>query len=244
MNNHHNCIVISQPMYFPWIGMLQQINLCDNYVYYDDVQFSRGFFNRVKIKSKEGLSWLTVPLKKWRSGQLINEVKIDNDKNWKQKHIDQIRNAYSKSPFFSDLSEIIDKVFSKNFYTIDELSTFSTDMIVDYFNEIGKEKKFVKSSSIKKISGNSSDRLIEICKKFKSNIYLTGHGAKNYLDYNNFENNKIDVMYIEYNLLKYPQQFDGFNPYVSSLDLIANCGKHGVKFIGGKMVPWRDFISN
>ena len=44
------CLVISQPMYFPRVGMLEQIRLADHFVYYDDVQFSRGgFSNRVQL---------------------------------------------------------------------------------------------------------------------------------------------------------------------------------------------------
>ena len=46
----------------PLIGILQQFRLADKFVFYDDVQFTRGFFNRVQIPYKQGQEWMTVPL--------------------------------------------------------------------------------------------------------------------------------------------------------------------------------------
>ena len=57
-------VVISQSMYFPWVGMLEQIRLADVFIHYDDVQFSKGSFsNRVQVKQPDGTSaWMTIPL--------------------------------------------------------------------------------------------------------------------------------------------------------------------------------------
>lgn len=235
------CLVVSQPMYFPWIGMLQQIRLCDSFVYYDDVQFARGFFNRVQMKTANGISWLTVPLKDLRRGQLINEVKIDNTQNWQRSHRDQLKQAYKNSPFCSDMLGLVDKVYSGNYTTISDISCASTDALIEYFMPIGGVKVFLKSSSLN-VSGASSERLVDICGMMKAKTYLTGHGASNYLDHMAFEKNGISVDYIDYELEEYPQLHGPFTPYVSALDLIANCGKEGLGYIRGTPVPWREFI--
>src|SRR5690606_29856763 len=74
-------IVISQPMYFPWVGQLEQLRLADTFVFYDDVQFSKGSFsNRVQIKTEAGMRWMTVPLKDLHLGQLINGVALDQSR--------------------------------------------------------------------------------------------------------------------------------------------------------------------
>ena len=68
-------VVISQPMYFPWVGMLEQMALADVWVHLDDAQFSKGgFFNRVQIKTTDGTPWLTVPLAENKLGQPLNEI--------------------------------------------------------------------------------------------------------------------------------------------------------------------------
>ena len=71
-------------MFMPWIGLFQQFNLAKTIVYFDDVQLplGRSFTNRVQVQTKDGVKWLTVPIK--RSGkQLIKDVKIDNSSDWK-----------------------------------------------------------------------------------------------------------------------------------------------------------------
>ncbi|MCA9907942.1 MAG: WbqC family protein, partial [Anaerolineae bacterium] len=65
-------LVISQSMYFPWAGLLEQIRLADTFVHYDDVQHTRGFYNRVQIKTGNGVRWITVPLRDWHQGQRID----------------------------------------------------------------------------------------------------------------------------------------------------------------------------
>ena len=80
-------IVISQPMFFPWVGMFEQIRLADTYVHYSDVPFSKGsFVNRVQVKTAQGTPWMTVPLKSFSIGQSICDVEIDDQKDWRRKH--------------------------------------------------------------------------------------------------------------------------------------------------------------
>ncbi len=99
-----NNIAISQPMYFPWIGLFEQILLSDIFVFYDDVQFSKGSFtNRVQIKTPQGSRWLTVPIKKSKLNTKINEVYIDNKKNWKESHLSSLKNTYGNHKYFEDV---------------------------------------------------------------------------------------------------------------------------------------------
>ncbi|MFJ7565822.1 WbqC family protein [Herminiimonas sp. NPDC097707] len=233
---------MSQPMYFPWVGILEQIGLCDTFVYYDDVQFARGFFNRVQIKTPHGIRWLTVPLLDWRRGQLINEVRIDNSTDWKRSHRDQLKQAYAEAPFKDYMLNLVDEVFSSDYDIIGDLAQASTDVLVRSFPEIALNKPFLKSSNLG-IDGSSSKRLIDICVTLRADCYLTGHGARNYLAHESFEEQGVDVTYIDYDLDEYPQSYGSFTPYVSALDLIAHCGQSGVAHIRGKARPWRDFLS-
>ena len=65
-------VVVSQSMYFPWRGLLDQIRQADVFVYYDDVQLVRGFCNRVHVKTLQGYKWITVPLLRKSQKQLIH----------------------------------------------------------------------------------------------------------------------------------------------------------------------------
>lgn len=223
--------------------MLQQIRLCDTFVYYDDVQFSRGsFFNRVQIKTKHGTPWLTVPLKAFHLGQRINQVCIDNRKNWKSTHYDRLKQAYDAAPFCRDMLDLVDEVFAGTYEVIAELSIASADALIRYFPEIGIQKPFLLSSSMS-IPGSRTQRVIDTCMALNARTYLTGHGARNYLDHEAFEEREIEVVYVDYQLDEYPQLHGDFTPYVTVLDLIANCGREGIRHIRGTPEDWRSFLS-
>lgn len=237
------CIVISQPMYFPWTGMLEQIRLSDIFVDYNDVQFSKGsFFNRVQIKTTKGIQWLSVPLRHGRLGQLIRDTQLDQTKNWQRSHLDQLRNAYASAPFFRDMLDVVTRVFDSTPRYLGELAFASTQSLLDYFPSIKESTSFFDSSKLG-IGGSGTNRVLSICSKFNARSYLTGHGARHYLDHEVFEEQGICVAYIDYNTQQYPQLHGAFTPFVSSLDLIANCGKDGSRFIGGTFVPWREFLA-
>ena len=237
-------IVISQPMYFPWIGMFEQVNLCDAYVNYDDVQFSKGSFtNRVQIKtnSSNGFNWLTVPLKQLKLGVLINELEINNQKNWQNQHLEMLKQAYKNAPYFKEMLGLVRDLFDFPLTTISEVSMKSMELSINYF-DLAANKTFYDASRLG-IEGGSSERVYQIVKYLNGTHYITGHGAKNYLDHSLFENNSIRVEYMNYLKLPYPQQFSTFNPYVSILDLIANIGKQGKEYIKSSTIYWKEFLA-
>jgi hypothetical protein len=237
------CVAISQSMYFPWAGILEQVRLCDVFVDYNDVQFSKGsFFNRVQIKASTGAQWLTVPLKSVKLGQIIRETEIDQAKNWQRSHLDQLKNAYVKAPFCRDMLELVTEVFDIRFRYLGELAHASLQALLAYFPAIAAGCRFVDSSTLG-VGGASTARVIDICALFSARSYLTGHGARHYLDHEAFEGRGIDVEYMDYGMRPYPQLHGAFTPFVSTLDLIANCGSSGETYLSGTLVPWREFLA-
>jgi hypothetical protein len=230
-------------MYFPWVGMFEQIRLCDIYVHYDDVQFSKGSFtNRVQIKTDnaEGFNWLTVPLKSAKLGVKINEVEIDYKKNWPGRHLELLKQSYKNAPFKAEMLEIAEQLFDEKHSLMGELSKRSMDLISEYY-DLQENRRFYVSSRLP-VGGSSTKRVFDLVTYFKCDKYITGHGARNYLDHQLFEDNGISVEYMDYRRMPYPQQFEEFNPHVSILDLIANTGKEGEKFIISTTKKWREFI--
>ncbi|AFY94667.1 WbqC family protein [Chamaesiphon minutus] len=234
-------IVISQPMLFPWIGLFEQIRLADSYVHYDDVQFSKGsFVNRVQIKTVDGSKWLTVPLDGIKLGQEIREVRINDRQNWRESHLNLLKQVYAKALYKQDMLDLVSSVYSQPATTICDLSINSILAICKYFN-LARSDKFLYSSRIG-LEGTSSERVLDIVKYLDGNIYITGHGAKNYLDHFLFEESNINVEYMDYRKNTYPQLHGEFTPYVSTLDLIANVGTIGKEFINSETIYWKEAV--
>jgi hypothetical protein len=233
-------IVISQPMFFPWIGMLEQIRLADVFIYYDDVQFSKGSFtNRVQIKAPQGIKWLTVPINV-KLGENINQIQISSQDSWKVSHISLLNQAYARTSLSSEMHDMVNKVYQASFDNISDLAIASMEALYKYFS-LGTGTHFAKSSELN-IKGKGSQRVLDIVKFFDGDVYITGHGAKHYLDHHLFEDNKVRVEYMNYKKKTYSQLYDGFTPFVSALDLVANLGKEGRAIIDSKTLYWKNFL--
>lgn len=233
-------IVISQSMLFPWVGMLEQIKLADFFVRYDDVQYSKGsFVNRVQLKFPDGPRWMTVPLQSFSFGQRIDEIKTSNSRDWRQQHLQLLIRSLEGTPYFNDAIDLVEAVYKSHHDNIGELSYASLRALVDYFG-LAENCQFIDARDLD-IPGNGTDRVLSIVQHLKGGVYVTGHGARNYLDHNKFEYAGISVQYMRYRCLSYPQLYGDFNPYLSALDLVANCGPEGVRYIQSTTIDKKEF---
>lgn len=235
-------VVISQSMYFPWVGMLEQLRLADKFVHYDDVQFSKGSFtNRVQVKTTAGLRWLTLPLVGLKLGQRIDQVQLNEEKDWRSQHRETLRQAYFKAPFRDDMLRLVDDVFSEPTSSLSQIARHSMKALADYF-DVSPGMQVYDAADMG-IPGHGSQRVLDVVEILNGDTYITGHGARNYLDHELFENRNIEVRYMDYKRLPYPQINGEFTPYVAGLDLVANCGKDGAKFIQSEAINWREFLN-
>jgi hypothetical protein len=84
--------------------------------------------------------------------------------------------------------------------------------------------------------------VLDVVRALGGTRYITGHGARHYLDHEAFEAAGVAVEYMDYRCTPYPQFHGAFTPYVSILDLVAHCGHEGVSHIHSGTRPWRSFI--
>ncbi|MBI2901707.1 MAG: WbqC family protein [Planctomycetes bacterium] len=234
-------VVISQPMFFPWVGMFEQIRQADVYVHYDDVPFSKGSFtNRVQIKAARGSHWLTLPLKNLHLGRLIKDVRLIDDEDWRGGHVAFLEQTYRHAPFCAEMLDLVSRVYADPDASLCELTVASMMVCCDYF-DLRPPRGFHFSSSLG-IPGKSWERVLAVVEHFGGDVYVTGHGARDYLDHEAFEARGVRVEYLDYRKVPYPQLYGEFTPFVSILDLIANVGRKGREVICSPRVAWREFL--
>lgn len=235
-------VVISQPMFFPWVGMLEQLRLADTYVHYDDVQFEKGSFsNRVQIKTQAGVKWLTVPLRDKKLGQRILDVQVDEQSGFRRKHLTTLRQAYAAAPFRDEMLACAERVYRVPTKWLCDLAMESMAALCEAF---AVEPRRIERSSQLSIPGSSSARVLEVVRRFGGSRYVTGHGAQHYLDHDLFEHHGISVHYMAYQKQPYPQRHGDFTPFVSGLDLLANVGRAGRDVISSGAIPWQRFLAS
>jgi len=220
-------VVILQPTYLPWIGYFGLIDIADVFVFYDDVQFvKRSWQRRNRIKTPKGWIWLTVPVIQI-FGQKINEIKINNNLDWRDKHSKSIKHSYSKAPFFGEYMPIFQEIYEKK---LEYLADLNITLIKKITEILGLDKKFLLSSELE-VTGKKTDRLIRILKRTGGNEYISGPGAKSYIEIEKFNDNGITLYWYEFNHPTYPQLYGDFIPFLSVIDLLFNVGSRSLDLI-------------
>lgn len=216
-------IAISQSNYIPWKGYFDFINQVDEFVLYDDVQYTdRDWRNRNKVKTPHGVKWLSIPVKACRETK-INEVVIA-DENWNRNHWKTIYHLYRQAPCFDFYAEEIEILYKMA--TQPKLSDINFHFLMGITELLEIKTPFSRCTEYDAIGG-PSERLVSICQQADADIYLTGPAAKNYLDVALFEEQGIEVEWVDYNgYEEYPQIYGEYESGVTILDLLFNTGEN------------------
>ena len=89
-------LAVVQPNYIPWKGYFDLIDRADEFILYDDVQYTKNDWrNRNRIKTADGLRWLTISVDyRFSRHQTIRETRID-DTGWVDRHLHTLRDHYA-----------------------------------------------------------------------------------------------------------------------------------------------------
>jgi WbqC-like protein family len=226
--------VILQPSYIPWRGYFHLIQKADVFVFYDCVQYDdHGWRNRNQIKTPQGTQWLTIPVRSkgvHTKATPIKDIPIIWASAWNKKHLATLRQNYAKSPHFQKYQPLLEKFYARQDCL---LADFTCELTVALARELGiSHTKFLRSSTIP-LTGNKTDRLLELLKHLGAHHYISGPSARDYLEMNKFAAVGITVEFIEYNYPEYPQPNGAFLPAVTILDLLFNTGPDAAKYIWG-----------
>ncbi len=226
-------VAVLQSNYIPWKGYFDIISQVDEFIFYDDVQYTNGDWrNRNKIKTDNGLLWLSVPVGKSES-RLICDVNITSH-DWQKKHWQSIMQFYKKAPFFEEY-----KSFFEDFYlnkVHNNLSDMNIGLIKKICSEILNIKTNFKDSREFNLQGKKENRLLELLEKTEASLCLAGPAAKSYIDEQHFADKNIELKWMDYSgYPEYKQLFGKFEHAVSILDLIFNVGSDSPFYVYG----WR-----
>ena len=226
-------IAILQPGYLPWLGFFEQVNVSDVFVIYDDVQYDKqGWRNRNRIKTGNGVQFVTVPVRcKFKECSRTNEVTIDNRTNWRKKHLFSIKQSYSSAPFYKDYIDLVEEAYSREWQYLIDIDLY---FITKFVKCLGLSNKEIVRSSSLDVRGDRIERLVTLCKIFKADVFYEGAAGKNYIDSKHFEEQGIRVEFQDYKHPVYNQLYGDFVPYLSVIDLLFNLGPESLSIITNK----------
>ena len=220
-------VAIHQPHYLPWLGYLDKLDRADAFVVLDTVQFvRREHQNRNRIRTADGWTWLTVPVKSAYKAPLL-EVTIDNEQTWSRKHLQALKLNYSRAPHFMEHLPFLTDTYAKLWPKLVEFCLHTLTYLKEAFGIVTP----VHLASSFETHQEPTARLIDLCKALEAETYLAGVGGRNYMDMKMFEEAKIAVEFQEFTHPVYPQCFEHFEPAMAAIDLLFNCGKGGFEVV-------------
>lgn len=211
-----------QPVYLPWLGYFEQMALCDEFMFLDDVQYTKqDWRNRNRIRTKDGWMWLTIPIKRGKLGQSLNQTRINHQLNWHRKHLAALEMNYKPCYYYSEIMGIYEAVFLTRPERLIDLTIPLIKAIADY---MAIDTVFSKSSELTVLSEDKQERVIELCQLRGANIFYTGPSAQDYMEEQLYLDAGVQPVFQNYQHPIYEQHFKGFESHMSVLDLLMNYG--------------------
>jgi WbqC-like protein family len=222
-------LAIMQPYLFPYIGYFQLMNLADEFVIYDNIQFSKkGWINRNRILLNGKDTYITFPLKKESDYADIRDRNLaESWLNDRKKMLNRITEAYQKAPFFEAAYPVIERSILFEETNLFRFIFNSLTLLKDF---LSIKTPFIISSSIN-IDHNlkSEEKVIEICKALAANEYINPIGGIELYDKGIFRTNGIELKFIKTGNIEYPQFGDPFIPSLSIIDIMMFNSKEKIR---------------
>lgn len=229
-------VAIVQSSYIPWKGYFDLIDSVDEFILYDDRQYTRrDWRNRNRIKTAQGTAWLSIPVKiKGRYEQRIDETEV-SDPAWPERHWKTIVHAYGRAPHFDVYQESLHALYEQCTEAL--LSRINRAFLEQICELLGIRTPFVWSTEYQ-ASGARTERLVALCRSASATTYVSGPTARDYIDESLFHEAGIELRYMDYaGYPEYEQLHPPFEHAVSIVDLLVHTGEEARRFLKSASVP-------
>jgi len=223
-------VAIVQSSYIPWKGYFDMIAAVDEFVLYDDAQYTRrDWRNRNQIKTPRGLEWLTIPVEvKGRYLQKVRETRV-SDSGWARSHWSALAQNYGAARHFAAYRARLEELYLG--CREEMLSRINFRFIAAVCELLGIRTKISWSMDYDLVEGRT-ERLVGVCRSAGATHYVSGPAARDYIDQDAFDRAGIAVSYMDYSgYPEYTQLHGGFVHTVTILDLLFNEGPDAPRYM-------------
>ncbi len=219
---------------------MAQMALADILIWLDDAQYSKGSFtNRVQVKHPQGIKWMTIPVLRGSSFPRIMDLATPESDLFSA-HRSLLLQSLDGRPFRDQAMGLFDEATASGLL-VDRLIASAEQPARRW----GILPSRIHRSSALDVPGVSSQRILRLVQAVGGSTYVTGHGARNYLQHHTFEAEGINVRYMVYDPLPWPQGPTPFTPYVANLDLYASVAEPEVaSHLRPGTIDWSSFLAS
>jgi hypothetical protein len=224
-------IAILQSNYIPWKGYFDIIAAVDEFILYDDMQFTKNDWrNRNRIKTPAGVQWLSIPVGS-DIHRRIRDVQLPATA-WAQQHWKTLSLNYRAARHYERVARWLAPLYLEN--ACRDLSSFNRTTIEAICRHLDIDTRISNSWDYRLAEGKT-ERLVDLCVQAGGSVYVSGPSARGYLDESLFRAAGIEVEWMQYGPYpEYPQLWGPFVHEVSVLDLLFNCGDDAPRYLSGR----------
>ncbi len=211
-------LAVMQPYWFPYIGYFQLIRAVDQFIVYDNIQYTKkGWINRNRFLRDGADVLFSIPLKKASDFLDIRNREIAADFK-KEKLLDQIRNAYRRAPYFEQAFTLVEAVVLAKETNLFGFIHNSIRKICEY---LVIDTEIVVSSHLRiDHSLQGQDKVVAICKYAGADVYINAIGGQGLYSKEEFSFHGIDLKFLKTKSFKYKQFNNEFVPWLSIIDVM------------------------
>ncbi len=214
-------VAIMQPYLFPYIGYWQLINAVDTFVLLDDVNFiKRGYINRNRILINGHAYMFSVPIKNASQNCMIKDTKLSFNDRERRKFLARIENSYKKAPYYQTVMPCLEKIIRNDTDDLTEYIRYSIEEVIRLF---GIKTLILRSSEIDKDNLlRGQDRIVEMCKCLRADIYINASGGRVLYQREVFKAQNIELFFLDTKMdrVKYRQFCNDFVENLSIIDVM------------------------
>lgn len=217
-------VAIHQPNYLPWLGYFRKVAQADVFVFFDNVRMPMGksFVSRNRIRTPQGKLWLTVPIERTSAARSIAETRIQGD-HWRVKHVKTLETTFARSPWKSLIAETLAPVMTAGHEYIADLNVALIQALAAVLEM--DRTQFVRATAMD-LESQGAGSIPEILERTGASVYVTGSGAgtQRHLDIDALAAWGVETRIVSNEFEPYPQRQKGFEPNLSIVDVLLNCG--------------------
>ncbi len=220
-------VAIHQPHYLPWLGYVAKWAAADVFVFLDTVQYEKhGWQNRNRIKTRDGVRWLTVPVHA-PLGTPLARVEIDAAQPWRARHFRALEHAYARAPHWPRHRDALAAYYAEDWKRLVPAAVASASWLA---RGLGVTRPVRLASELGVTATDPTERLVALCRAVGGDTYLAGHDA-GYMDEASFRRAGIAVWRQRYQHPTYAQVHGNFVPFLSALDLLLISGDEAPRIL-------------
>jgi len=212
-------IAVCPPEYFPPLAYTALLHHVDHFVLADTFRYrAQSFQNRSKLRNAQGTHWITIPLFGHPEGARFHTIDIETGGRWREKHWRSFMYDYRTTMYFEFYEEQFRPFFDVEWENLADCTCRSVELQAELY---GIDTPLTRASELAGVPTSVAG----IAETVEADALAVPEETEEP------EGLDVPVESFSYEHPEYRQNFEGFIPDVTGMDLLFNYGREAPRLL-------------